>query len=58
MNIYNIKGELIRKLIDNKSYPIGNHSIKFEATNLPSGIYFYNIKAEDWEHTKKMMLVK
>ena len=58
MYIYNIKGELIDNLITNTYYQTGYHRIKFDASNLSSGIYFYNIKTVNWEQTKKMMLVK
>ena len=58
LDIYNIKGEKIKELINNKSYQLGNHSIIFESDLLPSGIYFYHIQTNDWEKTKKMMLVK
>jgi hypothetical protein len=36
----------------------GNYSIEFNASELPSGAYFYQLKADGFEATKKMLLVK
>lgn len=36
----------------------GTYNAHFEATNLPSGIYFYTLRAEGFAETKKMMLLK
>ncbi|OQY72457.1 MAG: peptidase S8, partial [Ignavibacteriales bacterium UTCHB2] len=36
----------------------GSHSIKFDASNLTSGIYFYQLKADEYIETKKLILQK
>jgi hypothetical protein len=36
----------------------GNYLVEFNATNLPSGVYFYQLKAGDFITTKKMVLLK
>lgn len=36
----------------------GVYSVKFDGTNLSSGIYFYKIEAGTFVDTKKMVLVK
>jgi len=46
---------MVKELI-NANLPAGNHSFKFEATALISGIYFYQIKTADQTITKKMIL--
>ncbi len=63
ISIYNILGEKIRELV-NAQMSVGIHSINFDAGNLASGIYIYQIKArkilEDkiFTSAKKMILVK
>jgi len=36
----------------------GFHQVEFNATNLPSGVYFYRIQAGSFVETKKMVLMK
>jgi hypothetical protein len=57
LDIYNILGQKIRNLIS-KRISSGNHSIKFNAQDFPSGIYFYKIKSGDFQQIKKMILIK
>ena len=57
LKIYNILGNEITTLV-NKVIPGGNHQIEFNATGLPSGVYFYTITAGDFVETKKMALMK
>lgn len=55
--VYNVLGNQIQTLI-NKYLPLGNYSLKFDAANLPSGIYFYRIQSEQFSQVKKMILTK
>jgi hypothetical protein len=36
----------------------GSYDIEFNAANLPSGVYFYNIETGNFVQTKKMLLMK
>jgi hypothetical protein len=36
----------------------GYHTVNFNASNLPSGIYFYKINAGEFLDIKKMQLIK
>jgi hypothetical protein len=55
--VYNAIGQVLRVLEDGfKS--AGNYSISFNASELPSGLYFYKIEAGQFSQIKKMMLVK
>jgi len=58
INIYNINGELVKTIIENKSYPLGSHLININLSELSTGIYFYKLETIDWEKTRKMILVK
>jgi hypothetical protein len=55
--IYNALGESIKQLV-NEEKEAGKYSVKFDATNLPSGIYFYKLQAGSFVETKKMVLMK
>jgi hypothetical protein len=36
----------------------GKHSLKFDGSNLASGVYYYTITAGNYTETKKLMLIK
>ena len=55
--VFNILGEKIKELVDEEKMP-GNYEIGFNADNIPSGVYFYQLKAGDFIETKKMILIK
>jgi len=55
--IYNTLGESVIRLV-NEEKEAGKYSVKFDATNLPSGIYFYRLQAGSFVETKKMVLMK
>ncbi len=55
--VYNILGKEIRRLVDEEK-PAGDYKIEFRASSLPSGVYFYRIKAGAFYQSKKMLLLK
>lgn len=61
VEIYNVIGELVSSLV-NQSLEAGYHRINFNASNLPSGTYIYQLKANGqngtFVDTKKMLLMK
>jgi hypothetical protein len=59
LKVYDLLGKEIVTLI-NEEKPAGNYNIQFDAAkyNLPSGIYFYTLKAGDYTSSKKMILIK
>ena len=57
LKVYDILGEEVVTLV-NEEKPAGEYSIKFDATDLPSGVYFYQLKAEKFVQTKKLILIK
>ncbi len=57
IKIYNLLGKEIATLI-NGYETSGEHTINFNAQNLTSGIYFYSINSNEFNATKKMILLK
>jgi len=55
--VYNLNGELVTKLFEGFR-EAGNHSVEFNAENLPSGIYIYRLTAGSVTLTRKMSLLK
>ncbi len=65
LSVFNILGQEIKILVDNQVQPVGNYNLTFDASDLPSGIYFYRLIASSSEDNgrnfvdvKKMMLIK
>jgi hypothetical protein len=57
ISILNTLGEEISVLV-NELKEAGYHSVEFDASGLPSGVYFYRIQAGNFIDTKKMLLLK
>jgi hypothetical protein len=55
--VYDILGRNIATLVEGQT-PAGTHTVNWQADNLPSGVYFFTIKAGDLSHTKRMVLLK
>lgn len=55
--IYDAIGREVQTLADEEE-PAGAYRITFDASALPSGVYFYRITAGHFVQTKKLMLVK
>jgi hypothetical protein len=57
LKVYDILGNEITTLV-NEEKPTGEYEIEFDGSKLPSGIYFYQLKAGNFVETKKMILLK
>ena len=57
LKIYDVLGREVATLV-NEEKPAGEYEVEFNAANLPSGIYFYQLKAGQFSETKKMVLLK
>jgi hypothetical protein len=42
----------------NQELNAGYHEVEFTASNLTSGIYFYQLRADEFTQTKKLILMK
>ena len=57
LKIYNLLGQEVARLVS-EIQQSGNHIVKWNASHLPSGIYFYRLQAGDLVQTRKMVLLK
>jgi len=55
--VYNMLGQEISTLVNSKQ-EAGKFSVRFDASNLTSGVYFYKIQTDDFSSVKKMLLIK
>jgi len=57
LKIYDITGKEVMTLI-NETKPAGRYLVKFDGSNLGSGVYFYKITAGNFSAVKRMFLIK
>ncbi len=57
LNVFNIYGMLVETLVS-QQLTAGAYSYSFRAGDLPSGIYFYSIQAQNRVQVKKMVIQK
>jgi len=57
LKVFDLMGRVVKTLVDEKM-PAGKHKVVFDATGLPSGVYYYRLRADGRVFTRKMMLVK
>ncbi len=57
LEIYNLAGQLVERLVDRQQEP-GYYTITWDAGRYSSGVYFYRIRAGEFQQVKKMLLVK
>jgi hypothetical protein len=55
--VYDTKGSEVQVLAETMFHR-GQYTVNFDASGLPSGVYFYQLRADDFIDTKKMILVK
>ncbi len=58
LKVYNIAGQQVATLVNEKQHDSGEYEVYFDAANLPAGIYFYRFKAQKFSATRKMSLIK
>jgi hypothetical protein len=57
VTVYDLLGRETARLVDEEK-AAGRYKTEFNASNLPSGMYLYQIKSDSYIKTKKMMVVK
>jgi hypothetical protein len=57
LKVYDILGKEIQTLVNEQLQP-GSYEVTFDRSNLPSGVYFYQLKTGDFVATKKLILLK
>ena len=58
VTVFNILGESVVVLMDNKTLESGVHEVTWNAGSLPSGIYIYKVTTEKFSELSKAILLK
>jgi hypothetical protein len=57
LTVFNVIGQEIA-VLTNGMRPAGVHTVTFDASQLPAGIYFYRLEAGSFSDIRKMLLLK
>ncbi|MBL0061098.1 MAG: S8 family peptidase [bacterium] len=57
LNVYDIQGRLVTELVNDVMQP-GLHSVRFDGSNLASGVYFARLAGTGFAQSAKMVLLK
>ncbi len=57
LEVFNVLGQRVATLV-NEVLPAGEHTVTFDASLQPSGIYFYRLTHNEGSETKKMVFLK
>ncbi|MBA4406752.1 hypothetical protein C0389_05705 [bacterium] len=57
LKVFDVLGREVATLVEGE-LNLGEHSVAFDATNLSSSIYFYQLRARSYIQTKKMLVTK
>ena len=57
LKVYDVLGDEVATLVNGEKHA-GEYEIEFDAANLSSGVYFYQLQAGSLVETKKMLLLK
>jgi photosystem II stability/assembly factor-like uncharacterized protein len=55
--VFDLFGRVMKTLVDEKK-STGTYKIEFDATDLPSGVYFYQLQTREFSQTKKLILMR
>ena len=56
--MHNLLGQVVATLYEGTASAGQQYVVTFDASKLPSGVYFYTLRSESVVNTKKMMLIK
>jgi hypothetical protein len=57
LKVFNILGQEVRTLVNDFQSP-GRYAVRFDASSLASGMYFYRIQSGSYSSIMKMMVIK
>ncbi|HMQ81171.1 MAG TPA: T9SS type A sorting domain-containing protein, partial [Ignavibacteria bacterium] len=57
LRVFDLLGKEVIKLVEGELSP-GIYEVDYDASNLPSGVYFYKLVSGEFSESKRMVLVK
>ncbi len=57
LKVYDVLGKEVETIVKEEQTP-GSYSVKFDGSNLPSGVYVYSLRVNNFIQIRKMILLK
>ena len=57
LKIFDVLGRDVATLMNEKK-PKGNYNVTWDASHMPSGVYFYRLTTDNFSQVKRMLLIK
>ena len=57
LKVFDVNGREVAALVNGK-LDVGEHAVTFNANNLPSGVYFFQLRAGEFSQVRKAVLMK
>jgi len=57
LKVYDVAGREVAVLVNGRK-EAGEYTAQLDASNLPSGVYFYTLRSSGFSSSKKMLLIK
>ena len=57
LTIFNTLGQQVATIVQGEQ-EAGNHEVRFDGSNLSSGVYFYRLQAGEFVQTRKLLLLR
>jgi hypothetical protein len=57
LTVFHSLGQEVAELV-NGEVEAGYHEVRFDASSLSSGVYFYRLRADDFVETQRLLLLK
>jgi choice-of-anchor B domain-containing protein len=58
LTVYNMLGQKVGILIDQQPRGAGWHEVELDASQIPSGVYFYRLSTDRFEETRKLIILR
>ncbi|MEK9137640.1 MAG: T9SS type A sorting domain-containing protein, partial [Bacteroidota bacterium] len=57
LRVYDVLGREVATLVNEAKQP-GTYTVQWDASNIPSGVYFYRLKAGEFKSTRKLLILR
>ncbi|MFQ5606089.1 MAG: T9SS type A sorting domain-containing protein [bacterium] len=57
LTVFDLLGREVARVVDER-LPAGSHSVQWQASNFPSGAYYYKLTAGEFTNARKLILLK